>query len=54
LYREEEQMKVTPHELMKLGLWERYCDETGMSIYAVNEGLDSDAELVWDIDVIGE
>lgn len=41
-------MKITAKELFKLGLWERFCAETGTSPYAVNEGLLSDnAEIEW-------
>lgn len=32
-------MKVTVRELFDLGLWERYCQETGTNEWAVNEGL---------------
>jgi len=34
-------MKIvtTPHELMELRLWERYCDLHDTNMWAVNEGL---------------
>lgn len=41
-------MKVTVRELIQLNLWDKYCDDTGMNIWAVNEGLiDKDVELEW-------
>lgn len=42
-------MKATPYELIELGLWERYCNQFGVSVWAVSEGqIDEDTEL--DID----
>ena len=41
-------MKITPQELIDLGLWEQYCRETGTNVYAVKEGLDANQELIWD------
>ena len=43
-------MKITVRELFKLGLWERFCDETGTNVWAVNEGLiDRDTEVEWEL-----
>lgn len=37
---------ITPHELMEKGLWDKFCDMTGTSVWAVKEGLlDSDDNL---------
>ena len=32
-------MKIKIREIFELGLWERYCKETGTNEWAVNEGL---------------
>lgn len=29
----------TPNELMDLDLWDTYCEQAGISVWAVNEGL---------------
>ena len=48
-------MKITPIELFKLGLWERFCDKTGTNGWAVNEGLlGQDEELEWNLKDRGE
>jgi hypothetical protein len=30
-------MKITPREAMDLGLWDRICELTGISVWALNE-----------------
>lgn len=41
-------MKITVRELMDLGLWERYCKDTGTNEWALNEGLiDENKEIEW-------
>ncbi len=41
-------MVTTAKELMDLGLWRRFCEETGISIWAVSEGLlDENEKLEW-------
>lgn len=41
-------MKITIRELMNLGLWDRYCQDTGTNEWALNEGLiDKDTEVEW-------
>ena len=48
-------MKITAAELFKLGLWERFCKETGMSEWAVNEGqLPIDEVLTWELKAISK
>lgn len=43
-------MKITAAELKELGLWNRFCDDTGMNPWALNEGLlDRDLELEWNV-----
>jgi hypothetical protein len=43
-------MKKTYNELIDEGLWEDYCEKTGTSLYAINEGtLDGDEEIEYDI-----
>lgn len=43
-------MKITARELMKLGLWEKHCKDTGTNVWAVNEGLlNPDEILDWNI-----
>lgn len=43
-------MKATVSELIELGLWERYCEDTGTNEWAINEGLiDSETELEWEL-----
>jgi hypothetical protein len=39
-------MRITIKEIMELGLWDRYCRETGTNVWAVNEGLMSSSEEV--------
>lgn len=44
-------MITTPHELLLLGLWERYCKETGTNEWAINEGLiDPNTKIEWEIE----
>lgn len=40
-------MKVvtTPREMMDKGVWDAYCNLTGTSVYAVNEGMPSDEKV---------
>jgi len=48
-------MKATAKELMTLGIWARFCEATGMDLWAVAEGkLPSDEVLTWDVDKKGE
>lgn len=35
-------IKMRVKDIMKLGLWDEYCHQSGMSVWAVNEGYDSD------------
>lgn len=43
-------MKTTAHELLRLGLWDKYCEQTGTNVWAVNEGLlDGDEEIEWEM-----
>ena len=39
-------MKISVRELFTLGLWNKYCEETGTNEWAVNEGLISKDEIV--------
>lgn len=39
-------IKVTARELLDSGLWDKYCDESGMNEYAINEGLMDDLDEV--------
>ena len=32
-------MKITPSEALKLGIWEKICELSGLNPWAVNEGL---------------
>lgn len=44
-------MRVTPKELLELGLWERYCREQGVNVWSINEGLiDPKEELEWKVE----
>ena len=41
-------MRITARELFALGLWDKFCEETGTNEWAVNEGLlDDEEELTW-------
>jgi len=44
-------MKIitTPRELIDKGLWDRYCEISGMSVYAVNEGYPDDTPISLDL-----
>lgn len=41
------QITLTPNELIDYGLWDKYCELTGVDIWAVNEGrMDSQDKLI--------
>lgn len=42
------QLKVK--DIMKLGLWEEYCKQSGTDLYAVADGMDTDQFV--EVDVI--
>lgn len=43
-------MEITARELMDLGLWDRFCEETGTNVWCVNEGqLDPNEVLTWEL-----
>lgn len=35
-------IKLKVEDIMKLDLWEEYCQQSGTSLYAVSEGMDED------------
>ena len=37
-------LTITPRELFEMGWWERYCNLSGTSVWACNEGLLSASE----------
>ncbi len=39
-------VKATVRDIMDVGLWSEYCEATGTNVYAVNEGLIDDSELL--------
>ncbi|MCK5016469.1 MAG: hypothetical protein KAS32_05285 [Candidatus Peribacteraceae bacterium] len=39
-------VNTTARELMDKGLWDKYCELSGMNPWAVNEGLDDAEQLV--------
>src|SRR5579864_4347408 len=38
-------LNLTAREIMNLSLWEEYCEASGMSVYAVNEGMNDNEPL---------
>lgn len=40
-------MKITPAELIKLELWEVFCQKTGLSVWAIYDGLIDRDELIF-------
>lgn len=38
-------MLITPKEAMSIGIWEKICRLTGISLWAVNEGMDENIQL---------